>query len=159
MLFQAKVRHPLSPAAPSLADDVDEAMWSLFKAIGDMWLLKEDPEPYRLRFRTFMENRIAFDPMYVGYYASAAGLIAALTAQKDATAAYLLIYFDQNDNGLTFDPNILDLVQTKVSNEFIAMRLALGSFRAWGARNYRTYIGGANIPGEPAPYRTAKDLK
>ena len=157
-MYQAKVRHPLSPPAASLKDDVDEAMWRLFKAIGDMWLFNDDPEPYRLRFRALMENRIAVDPLYAGYYAAAAAMIADLTAQKDANAAYMLIYFGENQ-GLTFDPNMLAAVQQNVSNELIAMRLSLGTFRQFGALNYRGYFGGANLPGEPPPYRKAKGLK
>jgi hypothetical protein len=158
-MYQAKVRHPLSPTAPTIPEAVDEAMWNLFVAIGDLWMLTDDPAPYRLRFRTFMDNRIAIQPLYEGYYLAATTMIADLTAQADAPSAYLLIYFNQNPKGLTVNPTLLQAVQQFVAGEFIAIRLALGSFANFGALNYRGYIGGANIPGEPAPYRTAKDLK
>ena len=158
-MYDNKVRHPLAPAVPAVEAPVGEAMWNLFVAIGDMWMLTDDPAPYRLRFRTFMENRIALQPLYAGYYLAAANMIADLTAQADAFSAYLLIYFGQNPNNLTVNPTLLEAVQQFVAYEFIAFRLSLGSFAEFGAINYRGYIGGANIPGEPAPYRTAKDLE
>jgi hypothetical protein len=158
-MYDNKVRHPLAPPAPSVEKRVGDAMWELFVAVGDMWMLTDDPEPYRLRFRTFMENRIALQPLYEGYYLAAANMIADLTGQADATSAYLLIYFNQNPKGLTVNPTLLQAVQQFVAFEFINLRLSLGSFAEFGAINYRGYIGGANIPGEPAPYRTAKGLK
>ena len=158
-MYDTKVRHALSQSEVSIPDAVDEAMWNLFLAIGDMWLLEDDPNPYRLRFRTFMANRIALQPLYTGYYLAATNMIADLTEQADANAAYQLIFFGRNDQNLTVNPTLLLAVQQFVAYEFIARRLAFGSFAAWGAINYRGYIGGANIPGQPVPYRTAKDLK
>ena len=48
----------------------------------------------------------------------------------------------------------MEFVQQYVANEFIGLRLALGSFKSFGAINYCGYFGGANIVGQPVPYRT-----
>jgi hypothetical protein len=160
-MYDTKVHHPLSDALPPLTDDVEQTLWSLFVAIGTSWQLSDanDAEQYRLRLRTFMENRIALQPLYTVYYAAAAALIADLTAQKDANAAYNLIFFGQNPDHLTFDQDLYQIVLDHVSFEFIAFRLAVGSFRTFGARNYPGYFGGANLAGEPVPYRPAEGLK
>lgn len=158
-MYEARIEHPLISRLPALTDDVEEAMWNLFVAIGTTWQFTDDPNPYRLRFRTFMHNRIAVEPLYVLYYIAAADLIADLTRQKDAAAAYNLIFFGQNPDGLTYDQDLFQLVLDHVSFEFIAFRLSVGSFRAFGARNYPGYFGGANLAGEPVPYRPAEGLK
>jgi hypothetical protein len=154
-MFQTKVRHPLSSSAPSVSDSVAESMWNLFVAIGPYWQLTDDPEPYRLRLGTFMENRIALNPIYAAFYEAARILIDQLIAQMGETKAYALIFSQQNATA-TVGLTTLQLVQQYVAGEFIAVRLALGGFRDFGALNYCGYFGGANIEGEPAPYRTMK---
>jgi hypothetical protein len=159
-MYESKARHPLSPATPDpLPQAVYEAMWDLFVAIGTMWQLTDDPNQYRLRFRTFLENRIALHPLYAGYYLAAAVMLADLTKQADANAAYQLIFFNQNPNNLKVNPELLKAVQQKVAFEFIARRMALGSFVNFGATAYLGYMAGANLPDQPVPYRTAEGLK
>jgi hypothetical protein len=159
-MYQTKEQHPLSPPAPEpLPQPVYEAMWSLFLAIGVLWELKDDPKPYRLRFRTFLENRILLNPLYAGYYLAAALMIADLTQQADAAAAYELIFHGRNPRNLTVSPDLLQAVQQHVAFEFILRRLAFGSFADFGAKAYIGYMAGANLPGQPAPYRTAEGLK
>ncbi len=50
----------------------------------------------------------------------------------------------------------VDFVQVYVIDELIALYMALGGFRAFGAKNYCGYFGGANVPNEPIPYRPMK---
>ncbi len=158
-MYESKARHPLSPPTPDpLPQPVYESMWELFLAIGYLWLLKDDPRPYRLRFRTFLENRIALSPLYAGYYLAAATFIADLTAQADANAAYQLIFLNRNPQNLEYSPDLLIAVQQHVAFEFIARRVALGSFADFGAKAYQGYMAGANLPDQPAPYRTAEGL-
>ena len=158
-MYDSKARHPLSPPTPDpLPHAVYDAMWDLFVAIGAMWQLTDDPNQYRLRFRTFLENRIGLDPLYSAYYLAAAAMIADLTKQADANAAYLLIFFNQNPQNLTVNQELLQAVQQKVAFEFIARRMALGSFVNFGATAYLGYMAGANLPDQPAPYRTAEGL-
>jgi len=158
-MYESKARHPLSPPTPDpLPHLVYEAMWELFVAIGDMWLLTDDPKQYRLRFRTFLENRIALNPLYAAYYREAAALLADLTIQGGAQAAYLLIYFNRNTANLEYNAEMLQVVQQNVAFEFISRRMGLGSFANFGATAYQGYIAGANLPGRPAPYRTAEGL-
>lgn len=158
-MYESKERHPLSPPVPDpLPHAVYESMWDLFVAIGDQWLLTDDPKPYRLRFRTFLENRIALNPLYAGYYLATAALIADVAAQTDAFYAYQLIFFGRNPQNIEVSPTLLQAVQQNVAFEFIARRMALGSFVNFGATAYQGYMAGANIPGQPAPYRTAEGL-
>jgi len=133
-------------------------MWDLFLAIGEMWLLTDDPQQYRLRFRTFLENRIALNPLYAGYYLATATFIADLIQQANADAAWQLIFFNRNPLNLEFSPTLLQAVQQHVAYEFISRRVALGSFANFGATAYQGYIAGANLPDQPAPYRTAEGL-
>jgi hypothetical protein len=156
-MYQSTVRHPLSPEAPSVTDPVDEAMWNLFVAIGPYWSLTDNPEPYRLRFRTFMEDRINFNPIYRDYYEFAAKEINKLIAQYGKEKTYTSIFSGQYTGTPSEPPSWLDLIRLYVSGEFIGMRLAFGGFRDFGAINYCGYFGGANIQSEPVPYRTIEE--
>lgn len=158
-MHDARERHPLSPPKGSMPPDVEESMWQLFLAIGSLWDLTDDASQYRLRFDTFLENRIAYNPLYSDFYQAAADMIASLAAQKDLDAAYMLIYFARNPYDLQYNKELMKFVIQTVSNEFINLRMCLGGFKVWGAINYPGYFGGANIPGDPVPYRTAKGLK
>jgi hypothetical protein len=158
-MYDSKARHPLSPPTPDpLPQLVYESMWDLFVAIGDLWQLTDDPKQYRLRFRTFLENRIALDPLYAAYYLGAATMIAELAAQADVNAAYVLIFFNRNPQNLEFSEDMMTVVRDHVAFEFISRRAALGSFANFGAKATQGYMAGANLPDQPAPYRTAEGL-
>lgn len=131
-------------------------MWDLFEAIGDFWKTGDDSAPYKQRFRTFMRNRIALNPLYEGFYAAAKTLIDELIAQHDdKSAAYRDLFTEKDRRSPAAPPETMrDFIQTYVVNEFIAFRLAVGSFKTFGALNYCGYFGGANVKSEPAPYRT-----
>ncbi|MEA2572654.1 MAG: hypothetical protein QOI24_4655 [Acidobacteriota bacterium] len=158
-MYQTKVLHPLSALVPTVTDSVAASMWNLFVAIGPYWELTDDPEPYRLRFTTFMQNRIALNPIYAAFYAAAATCIDVLIAHLGEPAAYAVIFSKQNDDVASVPLTTLNLVQQYVSSEFIAIRVALGGFKDFGAINYCGYFGGANILDEPVPYRTLKDAQ
>ena len=134
-------------------------MWQIFVAIGPAWKFDDDVESYRLRFHTFLQNRLALYPFYEAFYRAAMGLVEELAAQKNLKAAYQLIFFNTNPHNLQYLPEVMQIVKQYVVNEFINFRLACGSFRVWGAINYLSYFGGANLENEPTPYRTAKGLK
>ena len=80
-MYQTKAIHPLSPGAGSLPTEVETTLWSLFVAIGDHWALGDPPSAYHFRFRTFLQNRIDIDPLYVGYYRDGAAVIEELIAE------------------------------------------------------------------------------
>lgn len=149
-MYQNRMRNVLSPRTPILAPEIEEAMWSLFKAIGTFWQLGDNTNGHRLRLRAFMANRILLHPEYKGYYEVAAKHIAHLIAQHGEPEAYKKIF---TATRLTSGSE-LEVVKKKVSDEFIVWRLAIGGFSAFGALNYRGYFGGANLPNEPTPYRT-----
>lgn len=152
-MYQNQARDVLSSKAPVPKDDIEEAMFNLFVAIGTFWQLGDDPAQYRTRLPAFMANRISLDPKYVGYYALAKRVIDGLIADKGEAAAYEYLFTSKPRTPPKQPTTELEYVQYYVANEFIAYRLALGGFAAFGATNYRGYFGGANIPGQPAPYR------
>lgn len=153
-MYTAKVVHPQSRAGMGLDIAQTATLWSLFVAIGHHWQLEDDPLPYRLRFLSFLENRMNVDPIYRDTYREGAALIDAMVAEHGESASFETIFFVKgrtSPSGVPATP--LETLQRFVANEFIALRLALGSFRAFGALNYPGYFGGANINGEPVPYR------
>ncbi|MER9593947.1 hypothetical protein [Mesorhizobium sp. M0244] len=153
-MYQNRAQHLLSPKAPVAQDSVEEAMCRLLVAIGSFWNLTDEPEAYRTRLPAFMTNRISLDPKYQDYYALAQRVIDALIAEKGEAAAYEYLFTNKPRAKPALPVTELEYVQYYVANEFIALRLALGGFSAFGALNYRGYFGGANVPGQPAPYRT-----
>jgi len=153
-MYQARVSNVVIPSESIVTPDVDEAMWQLFVAVGDFWKLGDDPGAYRLRLRAFMSNRIRVNPIYRDFYVIAKGVIEGLLAQYGA-AAYEQLFTQKPRITPTAPPQTpLEFVQQYVANEFIGLRLALGSFKTFGAINYCGYFGGANIQGQPVPYRT-----
>jgi hypothetical protein len=153
-MYQARVSNVVIPSESVLPAAVEKAMWNLFVAIGDFWKLGDDPEPYRLRFEAFMANRIGINPMYRDFYVVAKTVIDQLITEH-GQAAYEVLFTQKPRIAPTAPPQTqLEFVQQYVANEFIGFRLALGSFKAFGAINYCGYFGGANIAGQPIPYRT-----
>lgn len=157
-MYRAKVVHPF--AQDATADEMPlDALWSLFVAIGDHWSLGDDAERYRLRFESFIENRIALNPLYSQTYRDAGAFIDGMVAGLGHAAAFEKIFTEKpriSPNGTPTTP--LETVQRFVVNEFITLRLALGSFKAFGALNYPGYPAGANIEGQPIPYRSKERL-
>lgn len=151
-MYKTKVVHTLVAGLPAPPSDVMQPLWDLFIAIGDYWALGDDPKPYRSRLRVFMENRVAINPLYHGYYDVAAQVIVALLAAQGAPKAFETLFTTKlPDNGVPTSPT--EATKRFVVNEFITMRLAFGGFRSFGAVNYNGWPGGANNPAEPVPYR------
>ncbi|WP_457661326.1 GMC oxidoreductase [Sinorhizobium medicae] len=108
----------------------------------------DEPETYKLRFMTFIENRIEVDPLYDGYYRDGAALLDEFVANMGSEAAFELVFGNKPKVlPIGIPSSRLELLQRFVGNEFIALRLALGGFRVFGAINYCGYFGGANIEG------------
>lgn len=160
-MYQARVNNVVIPDESTVAPAVDEAMWKLFVAIGEFWKLGDNPQPYRLRLRAFMSNRIRFSPIYRDFYVLARTVIDGLIAQTgDKAKAYEMLFTQKPRVATTTPPQTqLEFVQQYVANEFIGLRLSLGGFKAFGAINYCGYFGGANIEGQPVPYRKAVENK
>ncbi|MGM9480239.1 hypothetical protein ACS5PN_03500 [Roseateles sp. NT4] len=155
-MYQDRAHHPLSDQLPIADDDVRRAMWALFVHIGKFWRNLDDAKPYESRLYSFMTNRVALDPNYKDYYATARAVIDQLIAEKGEDAAYEFLFTDAQAN-LAPPSTPLALTRQKVSNEFVALQMALGGFLAFGALNYPGYFGGANAPGAPVPYRPMED--
>ncbi|HEV7397629.1 MAG TPA: hypothetical protein VGN86_14055 [Pyrinomonadaceae bacterium] len=155
-MYQKSSANPLSVDLPPLSGEVFDSMWQIFVHIGKFWQNMDNPEPLKSRLYTFMVNRISLRPIYKDYYVMAAGTMAALISENGEEQAYTILFTDPE--GIETPPTTpLGVTRQMVANEFIAWQLALGGFKAWSAINYCGYIGGANVPGQPAPYRTFKD--
>ncbi|HBB33506.1 MAG TPA: hypothetical protein DDZ80_14935 [Cyanobacteria bacterium UBA8803] len=154
-MYQQNAKHPLSNELQPLSDETFATMWQIFVHIGKFWQNMEDPTPYKAVLYSFMLNRINLRPIYREYYSIAQKAIKDLIAEKgnDEDKAYEYLFTDKD---LTKTPpeTLIALTRQVVANEFIALQLSLGGFKKFGAKNYCGYIGGAYIPGQPAPYRT-----
>lgn len=148
--------HPLSVDIPPLSDEVFESMWRLFVHVGRFWQNMDDAGPLRSQLYSFMLNRISLRPIYREYYDCARRVTDELVARHGEDQAYALLFTDA-EAGRSPPETPVALTRQKVANEFMAWQLALGGFKAWGAMNYCGYIGGPNLPGQPAPYRTSED--
>lgn len=155
-MYQTPAKHPLSVGLPPLDENVFASMWTLFGHIGKYWQNMDDPSPYRSQLYSFMLNRINLRPIYRDYYLLAATVTRQLVEQYGEDQAYVFLFTDA-DAAKAPPETSLALTRQKVANEFMALQLSLGGFKAFGAVNYCGYIGGANIPGQPAPYRTFGD--
>lgn len=157
-MHQKNAKHPLSTELPPLNKETFDAMWEIFVYIGKFWQNMDDPTPYKSLLYSFMLNRINLRPIYREYYFIAEKAMKELIkengADKDKAYEYL---FTDRDAAKKPPETLIALTRQVVANEFMALQLSLGGFKAFGAKNYCGYIGGAYIPGQPAPYRTFED--
>ena len=154
-MYRSRAVHLLAPLPQDETGVIDATLWSLWEAIGKYWQLGDDPEQYRSRLRTFMDNRVSINPLYQGYFDVARAVISALIDAHGSSKAFEVLFQMKTGSGVPQSP--LEATKRFVIDEFIAMRLAFGGFRSFGATNSCGYFGGANIADEPVPYRTLKD--
>lgn len=153
-MYQAIVNHPANQVAQPLERATYDAMYEVFEQIARFWGNLPDPAAYRSRLEAFMDNRIRLHPEYAGYYVAAAATMSRLVQEQGKEAAYDTLFTDKAANQAP-PQTPLALVRQKVSNEFIAFQVSQGGFKRYsGAINYPSFIAGAYIPGEHAPYRT-----
>ncbi|AFY99441.1 hypothetical protein [Calothrix sp. PCC 6303] len=152
-MYQKTAKHPLSTKLEPLSDKTFAAMWQIFVHIGKFWQNIDDPTPYKSQLYSFMLNRINLRPIYSDYYISAQEVMTQLITEKGEDEAYKYLFTDK-DAAKAPPETFIAVTRQNVANEFIALQLSLGGFKAFGAENYCGYIGGANIPSQPAPYRT-----
>jgi hypothetical protein len=153
-VYQDKARSPLGGSMAPPDEAVRKAMWRLFEQIGKFWKNIGDPSEYESRLYSFMSNRIAIDPLYVDYYATAQQVIEQLIADLGSEGAAFQHLFTDAQANASPPTTPIGITRQKVSNEFVALQMALGGFLSFGALNYPGYFGGANVPGAPVPYRT-----
>lgn len=155
-MYQARERNILSPRAPVSTDEVFESAYRMLVAIGTFWRLTDDADGYRERLRAFMGDRININPLYQQYYIMSERVTAALVAEMGEAKAYEHIFTNNKGANPPKPTTELGYVQTFVANELVSLRLSLGGFASFGALNYRGYISGANVPGQPIPYRPSQ---
>ncbi len=147
-------QHQEAPLDPATMD----AMWRLFVEIGRFWRNVDRPERMKSNFVVFLGNRIQLNPGYVDEYRNAAAVIAELVADYGDPAGYRKLFTDPQAN-LAPPTTRMARARQLVSNEFVALQLALGGFKAFGgAKNYLGFIAGANLPGH-TPYRKYQPRK
>ncbi len=150
-------RHPLCIDVKDLDEKIFNAMWEIFYYIGKLWGNMHptmDDISCKLLLYSFMLNRINMRPIYREYYSIAVKAMEKLIEENggDKDKAYKYLFTDR-DLAQTPPETLIALTRQLVANEFMALQLSLGSFKAFGATNYCGYIGGAYIPGQPLPYR------
>lgn len=147
-------QHPLSHELPPLSNKTFAAMWEMFVYIGKFWQNMEEPKPYKSLLYNFMLNRINLYPIYREYYIIAQKTMSTLIEENggDKDQAYQYLFTDQDAAEIP-PTTLIALTRQLVANEFMALQLSLGGFKAFGAKNYCGYIGGAYIQNQPAPYR------
>ncbi len=150
---QDQIIHPVSKTLPTLEPDVFDTLYELFEHIGRYWHNAEDSRNYQSELYIFIQNRINLYPIYQEYYRISSLTLRQLIEENGKEEAYQIVFTDPFANTPPVDSN-LSIVRQKVSNEFVSLQLSLGGFKAFGAKNYPGFIGGAYIPGKPAPYRT-----
>lgn len=161
-MYQQNITHPSLEMSTPLEADVYEAMFDIFKHIGLFWNNLDNPENYRTRLVTFMDNRMNLRPEYRQHYQLARLTMAHLVEELGEQAAYEKLFTDADAN-CPHTNTPLAITRQKVSNEFITFQLNQGGFKAFGsegkskAENALGYISGAYIPGKTVPYRTADD--
>lgn len=155
-MYQRSMQHPLSATIAPIESLVFESMWELFTRIGVHWRNMDDSSPFKSRLYGFMLNRIKLDPLYDQYYTSTCTVIDELKESLGEDQAYIFLFTNEEAN-IPPPETLIAIARQKVANEFMALQLSLGGFSGFGARNYNGYIGGANIPGHRAPYRTFED--
>lgn len=128
-----------------------ERLWQLFVAIGDFWQNNPEPERMRSNFLVFVANRIKVECCYVDEYNNAAHVLDELIAELGAPAGFEKLLTDVQAD-VAPPTTRLARARQRVSNEFVALQMALGGFKAFGAANYLGYVAGANIEGH-VPYR------
>jgi len=144
--------HPY-PHQEELADPETMAgLWDLFVQIGKFWRNNAEPQAMRTNLVAFIENRIQLNPNYLDEYVNAVEVIKELVAELGEENGYRKLFTDPEAN-ISPPATRLARARQRVSNEFVALQLALGGFKALGgAKNYLGYIAGANIEGQ-TPYR------
>jgi hypothetical protein len=141
-----------------LNQETMETLWQLFVQICLFWTNADNVHQYKSRFEAFIINRIEFDSQYRLFYVRAAQGINSLIAAKGEIIGYPFLFTDQSLNTPPAETD-WQIARQKVANEFVALQLSLGGFKAFGATNYCGYICGPNIPGEAPPYRPMENVE
>ena len=154
--YDLEARHHPYPYETELPDPATmDCLWKLFVRIGEFWQNNDHPEEMKSNFVTFVANRIQLNPSYRDEYRNAVEVIAELIAELGEEQGYRKLFTDAHAN-IAPPSTKLARARQMVSNEFVALQLALGGFKAFGgAKNYLGYIGGANVK-DQVPYRRYK---
>ena len=128
-MYQARLSNVVIPSEAIVAPDVDEAMWQLFAAVSDFWKLGDDPEPYRLRLRAFMANRIRINPIYRDFYVIAKGVIEGLAAQTRSGGVRAIVHPKGGDRPPRSSPDTAGIRSTICSERVHRATTSIGQLQ------------------------------
>jgi len=135
-----------SPDLTGVLEAGDKAdLWQLFAAIDRIWQLEGQCQLVRTSFGGVLDAKTSKRPSYLTEYRAALVRFRALREKQGLEAACEQLYADQNPSPL----------KTHVLDEFIALHMAFGGFRALGYRNAAGFAGGSFSDRDRLPYRTA----
>lgn len=154
--YNVETTYPYLDDNPQIDQKTFDAMWQLFCHIKEHWKLTVPEQGVRSQLLVFMQNRIKTDLNYYADYKNAARVIRELTCQLGEESAYQKLFTDPQAN-IPPAKTHLARARQRVSNEFITLALAVGGFKAFGAKNALGYISGGNIKGQ-TPYRTIEEV-
>jgi len=131
-----------------------EALWKIFRAIGDHWdntLYKSNNQ--RSSWYEMIKAKSENSPNYTGEYVNAIYVMNELYDLYGKEGAFNKLFFESNIP--PNEPPLTRLAHCKVFvvNEFIRMQLIGGAFKSWGekhtgkredrGKNYEGYLGGS----------------
>ena len=151
--FRMNVNHSKGDERYAISDDLFESMYEILQQIGVFWENTPEGNDMRTDLYTFMMNRIRLNGCYLEEYKNAQRVLDEFKElYPSVEKAYAAFFTDPG--GLENPDTPLAKARQKVSNEFIALQMSLGGFKAFGAENYPSYIAGAYIEGQVPPYRS-----
>ncbi len=134
---------------------VEMRLWRVVEQIGRAWEIQESTRrATQSQFRECVRLKAGESPSYLGEYESAVLVLDELEGMYGVPDAFDRLFFNHGIPEDDVESRLFHL-KTFVVNELISVVVVSGGFRAFGARNYKGYIGGSRFRLEP-PYRTAR---
>ncbi|WP_353573020.1 hypothetical protein [Candidatus Albibeggiatoa sp. nov. BB20] len=123
-----QVKSILCDAQAPLDTDTIDAMFQLYKHIGEHSLNRQVSDIQRSQLTVFMEHRIHLRPIYLYHYVMAKETINKLIDELGEQQAYESLCSESEYN-CAAAPAPISVVQQYVSNEFMAFKMAQAGSR------------------------------
>lgn len=128
-----------------------EALWELFKAIGENWSNTiYNSNNQRSSWYEMLKAKTENAPNYSGEYVNAIYVLNELYAMYGKEESYKKLFFESGVDNEAPPTTRLAHCKVFVINEFIRMQVVAGGFKSWGtkydgeqARNYHGFLGGS----------------
>lgn len=128
-----------------------EALWELFRAIGENWSNTNfDSNNQRSSWYEMIKAKTENAPNYAGEYVNAIYVLNELYAMYGKEEAYKKLFFESGVDNDAPPTTRLAHCKVYVVNEFIRMQVMAGGFKSWGekyggeqSKNYHGFLGGS----------------